>query len=242
MRHQRFSIIACAFLFAGGCFAQMDNQLRLGRRPGWDPRVREGRCEMRVWVDHHAELRLRGEGISVRTLEGGRSYDEGSSCSHPLPYNSIRDFQLRQTAGRNPVNMVQQPSRMNNFTAVFAINDEQGGGDHYAFEVTWMAEGNIQQAPAPFFDDVRACQESVRQRFLSRNRRDAYLDFEGQVERLGESPERETIRGRGNARDRGESRDLAYSCVVGTRTGQVQSSSYEYSGDVGRGNGRSQLR
>ena len=129
------------------------------------PRSREGRCDVRIWVDHHAELRIRGDSISVRTVEGGRSYDEGSKCSQPLPYNSISDFQVRQTAGRSRVNLVQQPSRMNNYSAVLNINDDQGGGDHYAFEVTWRSEGDRPDAPAPFFDDVRACQDSVRQRF-----------------------------------------------------------------------------
>lgn len=36
--------------------------------------------------------------------------DEGSACSQPLPYNSIHDFQFRQTAGRSRVNLVQEPN------------------------------------------------------------------------------------------------------------------------------------
>ncbi len=231
MRSSIVSTIGCTLLFATVGSAQFDVQLRLGRKPGWDPRAREGRCEMRVWVDHQAELRLRGENINVRTLEGSKSYDEGSSCSHPMPYNSVRNFQFHQTGGRNQVSLAQQPSRMNNYTALFAINDEQGGGDHYAFEVTWAADEDVQQAPAAFFDDVRACQETVRQRFLSRNSRGAYVDFEGSAERLGENQGRETIHGRGSARDREASREITYSCLVTPRTGQVQSGDYQYSGD-----------
>jgi hypothetical protein len=66
-------------------------------------------------------LRIRGDVISVRTLEGAKSYDEGSRCNQPLPFNSIGDFQIRQTAGRNRVNLMQQPNRMNNFTALLSI-------------------------------------------------------------------------------------------------------------------------
>src|SRR5437899_9437207 len=108
MKSSFCSTIAAALLFSTVGFAQIDIQVRLGQQPGWDPRAREGRCEVRMWVDHQAELRIRGDVISVRTLEGAKSYDEGSRCSQPLPFNSIGDFQIRQLAGRN---------RMNNFTA-----------------------------------------------------------------------------------------------------------------------------
>ena len=63
----------------------------------------EGRCEIRVWVDNHAEARMRGDVIFVRTLKGSKGRDEGNECSQPLPYNSVLGFQMRQTAGRNRV-------------------------------------------------------------------------------------------------------------------------------------------
>jgi hypothetical protein len=242
MKYVACSRVAAALLFSSVGFAQIDIQVRLGQQPGWDPRSREGRCEVRMWVDHQAELRIRGDAISVRTVAGGRSYDEGSSCNHPLPYNSIGDFQVRQTAGRNRVSLVQRPNRMNNFTALLSILDDQGGGDHYAFEVTWRSEGDRPNAPAPFFDDVRACQDAVRQRFLSRNGRGAYIDFDGSAERQSQNKNQELIRGRGAARNQNESRDISYSCVIDTRTGQVRSGDYQYSGSGFRTNDRSRLK
>ena len=237
-----FATVAAALLFSSVGFAQIDVQVRLGKQPGWDPRAREGRCEVRMWVDHQAELRIRGDVISVRTLEGARSYDEGSRCSQPLPYNSISDFQIRQIAGRNRVNLVQQPNRMNNFSAVLSINDDQGGGDHYAFELSWRSQGDRPNAPAPFFDDIRACQDSVRQRFLSKNGRGAYIDFDGSANRQNQNNDRELIQGRGDARNFNESRDLTYSCVIDTRTGQVRSADYKYSGSGYRTNDRNRLK
>lgn len=242
MKWKTYCGLAAALLFSGTAFAQVEIQLRVGQQPGWDPRAREGRCELRLWVDHMAELRLRGDRISVRTLEGGRSYDEGSACSHPLPYNSIRDLQIRQIAGRNRVNLRQQPDRGNNFTAMFTINDDQGGGDHYAFEVTWRAEGDRPNAPAPFFDDVRACQDSVRQRFLSRNGRGSYIDFDGQAGRQNQGRDREVIQGQGSARNWSESRDITYTCVIDTRSGQVRSGDYRYSSAGLRANNRNKLK
>jgi len=242
MKFIAYSRIAAALIFSSVGFAQVDIQLRVRQQPGWDPRAREGRCEVRVWVDHLVELRMRGDGIFVRTLEGARSYDEGSACSQPIPLNSIRDFHIRQIAGRNRVNLVQAPTRMNNYTALVSINDDQGGGDHYAFEVVWRSEGDRPNAPAPFFDDIRACQDSVRQRFLSRNGRGAYIDFDGSADRQDQDKGRELIRGRGAAKNSNESRDLTYSCVIDARSGQVRSGDYKYSGGGLRTNERSRLK
>ena len=72
--------------------------MRARQQPGWDVRAREGRCEIRVWVDNRAEVRMRGDTIFVRTTEGSKARDEGSSCSQPIPYNGVRGFQIHQTA------------------------------------------------------------------------------------------------------------------------------------------------
>lgn len=242
MRYIVYFGIAAALLFSSVGFAQIEIQVRVGQQPGWNIGAGEGRCEVRMWVDHQAELRIRGDRILVRTVEGARSYDEGSACSQPLPYNSMRDFRVRQIAGRNRVNLVQEPNRMNNYTALFSINDDQGGGDHYAFEVTWGLEGGRPNAPAPFFDDIRACQDSVRQRFLSRNGRGVYIDFDGSADRQNQGQGRELIRGRGAAKNQNESRDLNYSCVVDPRSGQVQSGDYQYPAGGLRTNARSRLK
>lgn len=161
MNHM-FLICGATLLTLSAAFGQSEIQMRPRQQPGWDVRAREGRCEIRVWVDNRAEVRMRGDTIFVRTMEGSKGRDEGSSCSQPIPYNGVRGFQIHQTAGRNTVALAQEPSRANNYTALIAIDDPQGGGDNYAFEVTWQAEADVAAAPAPFFDDVRACQDTVR--------------------------------------------------------------------------------
>jgi len=246
---------AALVVCAGAAYGQSELQLRVRQLPGWDARAREGRCEVRVWVDNRAEVRLRGDAIFVRTVQGSRGRDEGSECSQPLPFNNVRDFQMRQTGGRSRIALTQEPSRMNNYTALVAIDDTQGGGDNYSFEVTWHAESDVATAPAPFFDDVRACQESVRQRFQAQNGRGSYIDFNNFAERQGEGQgqnqdrERgqnrfqnqnrgqESIQGRGNARTRSESRELTYSCMVDTRRNEVLSGSYQLTGESVRMNG-----
>ncbi len=249
-------LIAAGIFTSSAAFGQVDIQLRARRLPGWDARSREGRCEIRVWVDNRAEVRMRGDAIFVRTLEGSRGRDEGSECSQPLPYNSVRGFRIRQTAGRTQVTLAQEPSRMNNFTAMISINDPQGGGDNYAFEVSWQAEADVTTAPAPFFDDVRACQDAVRQRFQSQNGRGSYIDFNNFAGRQGQDqgPGRdagrsqgrnrgqESIQGSGTARRPNESRELTYSCMVDMRQNQVMSGTYQYTGGGLRTNDRSTER
>jgi hypothetical protein len=241
-----------------GAFGQAETQLRVRQLPGWDARAREGRCEVRVWVDNRADVRMRGDTIFVRTLAGSKARDEGSECSQPLPYNSVRDFQIRQTAGRSRVTLAQEPGRMNNFTAMIGIEDSQGGGDNYAFEVTWHADTDVATAPAAFFDDMRACQDAVRQRFQSQNGRGSYIDFQSFADRLVDGQDRggdrdrdrqsaryqnrnhargqESIQGRGSARGRNESRELTYACTIDMRGNQVLTGSYNYTGPVLRGN------
>jgi hypothetical protein len=253
-------LAAAAVLASSAAYGQVDVHIRARQMPGWDLRSREGRCEIRVWVDNRAEVRMRGDNIFVRTLEGSRGRDEGSTCSQPLPYNSVRGFEIRQTAGRSRVTLAQEPSRMNNYTALIEIEDRQGGGDDYAFEVTWHADADVTSAPAPFFDNVRACQDAVRQRFLSQNGRGAYVDFDRFAEHQGQDHEQdrgqgrsaaryqdrnraeEIIHGRGSARNWSESRELTYSCVIDPRRDQVMTGSYQYVGNGLRTNSRSNGR
>jgi hypothetical protein len=253
-------IFGSALLTASAALGQSEIQIRARQQPGWDVRAREGRCEIRVWVDNRAEVRMRGDTIFVRTLEGSKGRDEGSSCSQPIPYNGVRGFQVHQVAGRNKVALAQEPSRANNYTAMIAINDPQGGGDNYAFEVTWQAEADVAAAPAPFFDDVRACQDTVRARFQSQNGRGSYIDFDAFADRRGENQSQngnrdmareqgqgrrrgqESIQGHGNARSVNEARELTYSCLIDTRQNQVLSGTYQYSAAGLRTNDRRQLR
>ena len=256
--YTRLLLAATVVLFSGACFGQVEIQLRARQLPGWDPRAREGHCLIRTWVDNRAEVRMRGDGIFVKTVEGARAHDEGSECSQPIPYNNVGNFRVRQTAGRSPVTLAQEPSRLNNYTAMILIEDRQGGGDSYTFDVSWRAEGNeVVNAPAPFFDDVRACQDMVRRRFLSRNGRGSYIDFDNFANRQiqnqnqgngkgrgwswGRNRGQETIQGRGSARRSSESRDLTYTCVVNTQQ-QVISGNYQFSSAGFRTNGRIILR
>src|SRR5436305_14672373 len=103
----RLLLAATAVLSVAQCFAQSDLQVRPRQGPGWDLKQREGRCQIRLWVDDRAEVRLRGDRIWVTTLQGAKGRDEGSACSQALPFNAVQDFQIRQVSGRSRVAMAQ---------------------------------------------------------------------------------------------------------------------------------------
>ena len=54
----RLFLVAAAAFTASAAFGQIDIELHARHLPGWDARAREGRCQIRVWVDNRAEVRI----------------------------------------------------------------------------------------------------------------------------------------------------------------------------------------
>ena len=208
---------------------------RLGRAPDWNVNAETGSCRLRIWVDDRADVQLRGDQIIVNTRSGRRSYDEGSSCTQPLPFGRVADFRVVANDARGRVAQVGEPVRRNNFTGTIAINDPQPGGSTYDLVVSWNnlerpAAPLASNDPYPYFDETRACQERVRSEFLTKNEGDAYLEFWGNSDREDAGANRERIHGRAWARNRDESRPITYECILNDRTNRVLSASYEMRG------------
>ncbi|MCS6805676.1 MAG: peptidase inhibitor family I36 protein [Acidobacteriota bacterium] len=97
------------------------------------------RSEYMTWrgrVDDEIEIFVRGDEVRVRTIAGRPLQGERVSFSSPLPRRDIR-VELRQIRGRGSVEIIQQPERFNNYTAVVRIRDKRGGDDEYEFELSW---------------------------------------------------------------------------------------------------------
>lgn len=206
---------------------------RIARAPDWDLRSTYGQCRLRVWVDDRARVRFRGDQVIVATETGRRSEDEGSVCNQPLPYHRVEDFRVVAERGRGAVFDVEKPDARNDFTGSLTIDDPQDGGEEYEIVVAWRnpaipVEPLASADPYPWFEEVRACQDRVRGDFLARNRgTGAYLEFTGVPVRDAMGPRRDRIRGEAWARNRIETRPIAYECVVNERTNRVVSASYE---------------
>ena len=208
---------------------------RLGRAADWNVNAEQGSCRLRIWVDDRADVQMRGDQIIVNTRSGRRSYDEGSTCTQPLPFGRVADFRVVANEARGRVAQVGEPARRNNFTGTIAIDDPQPGGSVYDLVVSWNnldrpAAPLASNDPYPYFDETRACQERVRSEFLAKNEGDAYLEFWGNTNRDDAGANRERIRGRAWARNRAESRPITYECILNDRTNRVLSASYEMRG------------
>jgi len=205
---------------------------RLGRAPDWNVSAETGSCRLRIWVDDRAQVQLRGDQIIVNTRTGKRSFDEGSTCTQPLPFGHVEDFRVVANEARGRIVDVREPTRRNNFTGSIAIDDPQPGAATYDVVVSWRnvdrpAVALAPNDPFPYFDETRACQDRVRGEFLSRNSEDAYLEFTTVPRREDAGAARERIAGEAWARNRVDSRPVRYECLLNTRTNRVIGASYE---------------
>ncbi len=230
-------VAACAGALAAAFAAQAQDTYtyRIGRANDWNVAAADGACHLRIWVDDKATVKLRGDQIIVDTRSGKRSFDQGSTCSQPLPFHPVGNFRVTTAQGRGTVMEVREPNRRNDFTGELTIVDPQNGGDSYDVVVAWN-NGNVRVAPVaagepyPYYDETRACQERVRREFLTRNDVDAYLEFNGVASRDEMAGERERIFGNAWVRNRDDSRPITYECVVNLRTSRVMTATYDVRG------------
>lgn len=101
----------------------------------WQHR-REGMFRWAGRVDVGAEIQIRGEQHRVNDAGGSGTQERRSQFSDALPSSDV-PVSLHKVHGRGKVELVQTPSRSNDYTAVVRIEDDKGGADNYEFELTW---------------------------------------------------------------------------------------------------------
>jgi hypothetical protein len=87
-------------------------------------------------VDGADYIYLRGNRVDIRHLRSQPITNASHDMSAPLPRANV-NVQLRKLDGRGRVQIIQQPSASNNYTVGVLVEDEDGGADNYAFELTW---------------------------------------------------------------------------------------------------------
>jgi hypothetical protein len=95
-----------------------------------------GRMRWSGRVDDEAMVLVQGSRVSIRNVSGDRVKDEKYTFDSALPRADVV-VRVEQRAGRGSVDLVEQPSRRNDFTAVIRISDKRGGSDRYEFELVW---------------------------------------------------------------------------------------------------------
>jgi hypothetical protein len=108
-----------------------------GPEPGaTEPDRITGRVTWRGRVDQEANLLIRGSEVSVQTIAGGDATGAAFQFTSPLPARPA-DVKLLRTRGRGNIEIIQHPSRANDFTAIVRIRDDKGGAADYEFEMVW---------------------------------------------------------------------------------------------------------
>ena len=88
-------------------------------------------------VDDALEIRIQGNRIDYRKLSGKSVRRVRADFANGgLPRNDVQVF-VTDASGRGNINVVQQPSSWNNYTAVIRVDDPRPGYGAYSFDLGW---------------------------------------------------------------------------------------------------------
>lgn len=105
-----------------------------------DNRPVVGRVRWRGTVDDEIQLIIRGNSVEVKTISG-TAYRNGSyNFTSSLPNRNV-EVEVDKKKGRGKAEVIQQPSRANDFTTVVRITDKDGGAKDYDVDIYWR-QGN----------------------------------------------------------------------------------------------------
>lgn len=121
--------------------AQADSQFRIRRMTRDDVPMGKGQCDIRLQVDNQVEIAVRGDTVASHTLSGRDADDDGSECNAPLPNRDIVGFNFEVLDQRGEIQLLAEPSRRNNFSAIVQIRDSKGGQGRYHFRISWQMTG-----------------------------------------------------------------------------------------------------
>jgi len=186
-----------------------------------------GKCTIEVYVDGSADVEIRGDRGSLRTLSGQPAQWRRFECSEPMPTNP-GEFRFSGVDGRGKQELVQDPSRGRG-SAIVRIQDPNGGAEGYTFDLVWRGAGFVSNPTGQPLDGrdrhdspngaADACQQAVRD---SANQQYGLRDIDFRDLNAGDKPGRnDRIMGSFDAR--GNDRDTyRFSCSVDLANGRVR--------------------
>ena len=153
--------------------ALADTQFRVKRMTRDDVPLGKGQCDIRLRVDGEAEVSVRGDMVSVRTISGRDARDDGSECNEPLPTRAVSDFNYEVRDRRGDIELLSEPTQRSGNRAVVRIRDNEGGEGRYHFRLTWQMDGRVSGSGGGFPPGPRGRGDS------GDGRRDNYGDDPG---------------------------------------------------------------
>lgn len=88
-------------------------------------------------VDDVVEITIRGDDVRTTTRSGAAVSDVRSRLNGGALPRTDGNVRLSGSGGRGTVQVIQQPSRSNGYTAVIRITDNRGGIGRYDFQASW---------------------------------------------------------------------------------------------------------
>lgn len=96
-------------------------------------------------VDDRANIVIRGGSINAENVSGNGVQTTYQNLNGVLPRRAST-ISVRKSDGRGNVNVIQQPDRSNNFTAIVQVTDPKGGSGDYKLDISWTSQGgNIEE-------------------------------------------------------------------------------------------------
>lgn len=185
-----------------------------------------GKCTIEVYVDGAADVEVRGELGTLRTLSGNPAQWRRFECSGPMPTNP-GDFRFSGIDGRGRQELVENPQRGRG-VAIVRIQDPDGGAEGYTFDLEWRGAGFGSTARSSAGPDrgvssdaaVRACQNAVRERA---NQQYGLRDIDFGNLNADDNPGRnDTITGSFDVRRGNNLNAYRFSCGVDLANGRVR--------------------
>jgi len=161
MRRFTLSRNGAVLLLLGAAIpALADTRFQIRHMTRNDVPLGKGQCDIRLQVDNEVEVSVRRDEVFIRTISGRDARDDGSECNAPLPDRDVPGFNFEVLDRRNDIRLLAEPSRRNNFTAIVAIRDSDGGEGRYHFRLSWQMTGSDYRSDhrdfdRPGFDDRR---------------------------------------------------------------------------------------
>jgi hypothetical protein len=114
-----------------------------------DNRTIAGTFDVRVYVDGQVDLKVRGAEVDSEVFTGRPIRDAGSEYSSPMPRTEFTRFQVDRVDGRGRVELIEEPSRRNGYTARIRVEDNKGGEDRYHIRISWETNQSFTQRSDP---------------------------------------------------------------------------------------------
>jgi len=197
-----------------------DTEFRAGRMTSGP--LGKGQCDIRLQIDQDAEVRVRGDWVSVRTISGRDARDDGSACNQPLPGPWLREFNFEVRNKRGEIALLSPPSERNAYAAVVRIRDSASGSGHYHFRLSW-ARNAYSPGPSDFGvrEATEVCREAVTRRIADSH---DYSDVDIRHMQVDDRPGRAIyVSGVANARRHRQATSLTFVCSVDVDSGRVRS-------------------